>query len=169
MPAICLIQVLTTDGAESFAFRRMQRTDREFQQSILSQQRFQVNLTIFRYQQAGFRNITPVEGIQIRDRPFKRLGIHLQATYAFEVGLRTELPLEKQSLRSSAETRPPGERVDAEIIPQGHNIVIEIKITARADRCIDQEPDIESQWTTKVSQWILLYASIGTTHILAQR
>jgi len=76
--------------------------------------------------------------------------------------MRRKLALEQKTLRSAAEARHPPEIAHAEIVPQTHGFVFEIKITARADRCIDQESDVEPKWTTRVTQWILLYASIGT-------
>jgi hypothetical protein len=88
MPAIGRIQILTANRAKTFTIRFTYRTYGKFQQCILSKQRLQVNLTVFRNQQTGFCHVTPVESIYLRDRPFQNLGKHLKATHALEIRFR---------------------------------------------------------------------------------
>lgn len=84
----------------------------------------------------------------------------IQAANTFQIRFRFKIALEQKPLRGAAETCRSEELPHSEIIPQAHVFIIKIKISTRADGCIDQKPNIKPQWTTKIGHKLFLHASI---------
>jgi len=67
----------------------------------------------------------------------------VQATHTLQVRTACEVSLEQESLRGTVEAGSAREFAQGQIVSQPNPGVVEIKITARTNRLVDQESDIE--------------------------
>jgi len=103
MSAISDVQVLAANGAQTFAIRFANWIDRDFEQGIFADERFQINLCVVGNDQSRVADRLFVERIKLGQIPDEGFAEFIQASHTFQQGLAGKISVEQQSLWRAAD------------------------------------------------------------------
>ena len=150
MPAVELVQVLSTNRAKPLAGGVMQRADGHLQQSVLAYQGLKIKMRVFRHHQARVGDRPGGKGVQLGEVERDRLAEADQAAHALQVYPRVEPSFDQQALWGAADFGCSGKVVQRQILTDLEALNIEFKIAAGPNRTTNEETNIQQQGFARV-------------------
>ena len=161
MTAISNIEVLTAHGAQTFAVRPAGWTDRDLQQGVFADKRLQVDLGVFRHDEARIAYRLFVEGVHLRQRPVELLIKRSEAADALQSGMSRETAGEEQALGGSSNIEKSVEIPKLQVRTKEDTLDRERKVVAVTDLLVDEKTDIKTEWLACVTHGNLVSSRPG--------
>ena len=149
-----LIEIFPANRTQPLTFGFAKRFERKLEQGKLAHQRLQVNVGIFRNEQARFGYRFAIESKKLCKFPLEQLPIFAEAAHTLQCNRTAKIPLDNQTLRSAPDLGKAFKICQHQVLASLKARKFEFEITAITNRSIDNESDVQPQGFTRVSHLV---------------